>query len=219
MTENHGVQPPQQSIDDRLLKRRIIWFSGEVNDESATLASKQLLLLAAESDEPIRIIIDSPGGSVTSGLTLLSIMDLVKETTPIITIGAGMAASMGQMLLVSGTPGLRFMFPSGRVLMHQPSGGIAGTSTDVRIEAELLASMRTQLAQMTAERTGHDLDTINTDNEFDHWYSAQEAKDYGFCDHIVSTESDITAILTKYDAMKKKPGYPKQKKTTKKGTK
>ncbi|MDR1861869.1 MAG: ATP-dependent Clp protease proteolytic subunit [Candidatus Ancillula sp.] len=179
-------------IDNGLLKQRIIWLDSEVNSESANRISKQLMLLAA--DEPTRDItmyINSPGGSITDGMAIYDIMQLISPD--VVTIAIGMAASMGQFLLSSGTKGKRFITPNARVLMHQPSGGVGGTATDVRIGAELIMDMKQRLSNLTAEQTGQTLEKILEDNEHDNWFTAQEALEYGFVDHIIQNASDVTS--------------------------
>ncbi|MCI1901438.1 MAG: ATP-dependent Clp protease proteolytic subunit [Bifidobacteriaceae bacterium] len=182
---------PNDPIFNRLLKERIIWLGSEVKDENANVICAQMLTLAAEDpSKDIWLYINSPGGSITAGMAIYDTMQLIEPD--VATIAVGMAASMGQFLLSSGTKGKRFLTSHARVLMHQPSGGVGGTATDVRINAELIMDMKKTLAELTAEQTGHTLEEIYRDNEYDHWFTAQQALDYGFVDRIVTTPSSMT---------------------------
>jgi len=188
-----GAQP-QGSFGDavyqRLLKERIIWLGSAVEDENANAICAQMLLLAAEDpDRDIYLYINSPGGSVTGGMAIYDTMQYVKPD--VVTVAMGLAASMGQFLLTAGAPGKRFITPHTRVLMHQPSGGAGGSATDIRINAELILKMKRELAEITAERTGKSVEQILADSDRDHWFSAQEAIEYGFADKIVSTPQEI----------------------------
>lgn len=172
------------SVYQRLLKERIIWLGGEVTDDSANAVCAQLLLLAAEApDEDIYLYINSPGGSVTAGMAIYDTMQYVKPD--VATVGMGLAASMGQFLLTAGTPGKRFITPHTRVLMHQPSGGAGGSATDIRINAELILSMKRELAEIIAACTGKTVEQIERDFDRDKWFTAREALEYGFVDHVV----------------------------------
>ena len=166
-------------IFNRLLKERIIWLGSEVRDDNANAICAQMMLLAAEDpDADISLYINSPGGSVTAGMAIYDTMQYIKPDVS--TVAMGMAASMGQFLLSSGTPGKRYATPHARILMHQPLGGIGGTATDIKIQAEL-----------TAEQTGKSLEQILKDNDRDHWFTAEEALDYGFIDKMVTRASDV----------------------------
>lgn len=177
-----GLNP----IYSRLLKDRIIWLGDEVKQENANVICAQMLMLAAEDPKKdIWLYINSPGGSITAGMAIYDTMQLIEPD--VATVAVGMAASMGQFLLSSGTKGKRFITSHARVLMHQPSGGIGGTQTDVRISAELIMDMKKTLSELTAEQTGHTLEEIYRDNEYDHWFTAQQALEYGFVDKIVTT--------------------------------
>ena len=177
-------------IYKRLLKERIIWLGEEVRQENANAICAQLLLLAAEDpDSDIYLYINSPGGSVTAGMAIYDTMQYVKPD--VVTVAMGMAASMGQFLLTAGTKGKRFATPHARVLMHQPSGGVSGTASDVRINADLILKMKEELSQITAERTGQTVEQILKDADRDHWYTAQEALEYGFIDAVVENASAV----------------------------
>lgn len=178
------------NVYQKLLKERIVWLGSEVTDESANTVCAQLLLLAAENpDEDIFLYINSPGGSVTAGMAIYDTMQWVSPD--IVTVGMGMAASMGQFLLTAGTPGKRYITPHTRVLMHQPSGGAGGSATDIRINAELILSMKRELAQIIADRTGKSVEQINRDFDRDKWFTAEEALEYGFVDHVVEKASSV----------------------------
>lgn len=149
-----------------------------------------MMLLAAEDpDADISLYINSPGGSVTAGMAIYDTMQYIKPDVS--TVAMGMAASMGQFLLSSGTPGKRYATPHARILMHQPLGGIGGTATDIKIQAELILHMKKQMAELTAEQTGKSLEQILKDNDRDHWFTAEEALDYGFIDKMVTRASDV----------------------------
>ncbi|WGW14066.1 ATP-dependent Clp protease proteolytic subunit [Saxibacter everestensis] len=177
-------------IFNRLLKERIIWLGSEVRDDNANTICAQMLLLAAEDpDKDIWLYINSPGGSVTAGMAIYDTMQFVQPD--VATVGMGMAASMGQFLLSSGTRGKRYVTPHTRVLMHQPLGGIGGTATDIKIQAELILHMKQQMAELTAIQTGKSVEQILKDNDRDHWFTAEEALDYGFVDQVVSSAGDV----------------------------
>ena len=178
------------NVYQRLLQERIIWLGGEVRDDSANAICAQLLLLAAENpDEDIYLYINSPGGSVTAGMAIYDTMQYVKPD--IATVGMGLAASMGQFLLTAGTNGKRYITPHTRVLMHQPSGGAGGSATDIRINADLILHMKKELAEIIADRTGKTDEQIDRDFDRDKWFTAQEALEYGFVDHIVDQPQSI----------------------------
>ena len=148
-----------------------------------------LMLAAQDPKKDIWLYINSPGGSITAGMAIYDTMQLIEPD--VATIAVGMAASMGQFLLSSGTPGKRFITSHARVLMHQPSGGVGGTATDVRINAELIMDMKKTLSELTAQQTGHTVEEIYRDNEYDHWFTAQQALEYGFVDKIVTTPASM----------------------------
>ncbi|HEY0118532.1 MAG TPA: ATP-dependent Clp protease proteolytic subunit [Cellulomonas sp.] len=178
-------------IYNRLLRERIIWLGSEVRDENANAICAQMMLLAAEDpDKDIWLYINSPGGSITAGMAIYDTMQYIKPD--VATIAMGMAASMGQFLLSSGAKGKRYATPHTRVLMHQPSGGFGGTATDVRINAELILHMKRVLAELTAEQTGKTIEQINADADHDRWFTATEALEYGFIDHVVTSAGSVT---------------------------
>ncbi len=178
------------SIYNRLLRERIIWLGSEVRDDNANAICAQLMLLAAEDpDKDIYLYINSPGGSITAGMAIYDTMQFIQPD--VATVAMGMAASMGQFLLSSGAKGKRYITPHARVLMHQPSGGVGGTATDVRIGAQLIMHMKKVLAELTAEQTGQTLEKILKDNDRDKWFTAEESLEYGFVDRVVETASSV----------------------------
>jgi ATP-dependent Clp protease protease subunit len=188
-TEIVAQNGPQGGLDDhiynRLLKERIIFLGSDVRDENANTICAQLLLLAAEDPKrDIWLYINSPGGSVTAGMAIYDTMKWVPND--VATVAMGLAASMGQFLLSAGTKGKRYATPHARVMMHQPSGGIGGTATDIKIQAEQMLYIKNQMAGLIAEHTGQSLEQITKDSDRDRWFSAEEAKKYGFVDHVFS---------------------------------
>ncbi len=177
------------NIYSRLLKERIIFLGSDVNDVNANAICAQMLLLAAEDPgKDIWLYINSPGGSVTAGMAIYDTMKWVP--CDVATVAMGMAASMGQFLLSAGTNGKRYATPHARILMHQPLGGIGGTATDVKIQAELLLAMKKQMAELIAEHTGQSVEQIEKDSDRDRWFTAQEALSYGFVDHVITKAGD-----------------------------
>ncbi len=177
-------------IYSRLLKERIIFLGTQVDDASANLICAQLLLLAAEDpDRDIAIYINSPGGSVTAGLAIYDTMQYVP--CDVSTVCMGLAASMGQFLLCSGTPGKRYALPHSRILMHQPSGAMQGQATDIAIQAEQIIYLKRMMAERIAFHTGQTVEQIEKDSDRDRWFSAAEAKEYGFVDHVVSGATQV----------------------------
>ncbi|WP_425305907.1 ATP-dependent Clp protease proteolytic subunit [Agromyces archimandritae] len=190
-TERHMAEPSQgPSVFDRLLKDRIIWLGSEVRDENANEIAAKLLLLAAEDPKKdIFLYINSPGGSITAGMAIYDTMQFVPND--IVTVGIGMAASMGQLLLTAGTKGKRYITPNARVLLHQPHGGFGGTASDIQTQAQLILDMKKRLAEITAAQTGKTVEQINRDGDRDRWFNAEEALEYGFVDHIRESALDV----------------------------
>ena len=185
---------PGMGLDDqvfnRLLKERIIFMGTAVDDPMANAICGQLLLLAAEDpDRDIFLYINSPGGSVSAGMAIYDTMQFVSND--VATVGLGLAASMGQFLLCAGAPGKRFALPHARIMMHQPSGGIGGTAADIAIQAEQMLYVKKTMAERIAFHTGQTVDQIEADSDRDRWFSAAEAKEYGFIDHVVGAASDV----------------------------
>ncbi|MFD0996146.1 ATP-dependent Clp protease protease subunit [Pseudoclavibacter chungangensis] len=178
------------SVFEKLLNDRIIWLGSEVRDENANeICAKILLLAAADSEKDIYLYINSPGGSITAGMAIFDTMQFVPND--IVTVGIGMAASMGQLLLTAGEPGKRYITPNARVLLHQPHGGFGGTASDIQTQAQLILSMKQRLAEITAERTGKSVEQINADGDRDRWFTAEQALEYGFVDHIRASASEV----------------------------
>jgi ATP-dependent Clp protease, protease subunit len=172
------------AVFEQLLRSRIVFLGSEVDDDVANRITGQLLLLAAEDPAAdITFYINSPGGSVTAGMAIYDTMQLIEPD--VATWGLGFVASMGQFLLSSGTPGKRYALPNTRVVMHQPSGGVGGTATDIAIRAAVLGQMKRRMAELTAAQTGQTVERITQDADRDRWFTAQEALDYGFIDQIV----------------------------------
>ena len=178
------------AVFNRLLRERIIFLGTEVTDESANRVVAQLLLLAAEDAErDISLYINSPGGSVYAGMAIYDTMQFVKND--VATYALGMAASMGQLLLCAGAPGKRYALPHARIMMHQPSGGIGGTAADVAIQAEQMVYTKRMFQECVSRHTGQALEQIESDSDRDRWFTAAEAKDYGFIDHVVTGASQV----------------------------
>jgi ATP-dependent Clp protease protease subunit len=172
-------------IYSRLLDSRVVMLDGEVNDQSASLITAQLLYLeSVDPDADISLYINSPGGSVSAGMGIIDTMNLIKPD--VVTIGCGMSASMGAVILASGAKGKRYVLPHGEVMIHQPLGGTQGQATDIVITAEHIKSIRKTINHILAEATGRDYDEIDKDTERDNYMSAQEAVDYGLVDAIIS---------------------------------
>jgi ATP-dependent Clp protease protease subunit len=188
--------PAQTSTFERLLKERIIWLGDDVRDDNANdICAKMLLLAADDAEKDIFLYINSPGGSITAGMAIYDTMQYVPND--IVTVGIGMCASMGQFLLSSGAKGKRYATPNTRVLLHQPHGGFGGTASDIQTQAELILSMKRQLASLTAEQTGKTVEQIMADGDRDRWFTAQEALEYGFIDHIQKYAAVATGVGNK----------------------
>ena len=178
------------SVYDRLLRERIIFLGQPVDDAIANQLCAQLLLLAAEDGKrDISLYINSPGGSVTAGMAIYDTMQFVD--CDVATYALGLAASMGQFLLSAGTRGKRFALPHARILMHQPSAGVAGTASDIQIQAEQFKLTKREMAALIAEQTGQTVEQVEKDSDRDRWFTAQQALDYGFVDHVVSRVEQI----------------------------
>jgi ATP-dependent Clp protease, protease subunit len=177
------------SFDDevfqRLLRERIIFLGSQVDDAVTNRITAQMLLLASEdSEKDISLYINSPGGSISAGMAVYDTMQYIKND--VATIAVGMAASMGQFLLCAGTPGKRYALPHARIMMHQLSGGIGGTAADIAIQAESMLHVKKVMNERIAFHTGHTPEEINRDSDRDRWFTAQEAKEYGLVDHVIS---------------------------------
>ena len=171
-------------IYQRLLKERIIFLGAAVDDTVANLICAQLLLLEADDGErDISLYVNSPGGSVTSGLAIYDTMQYVKPD--VATICVGLAASMGQFLLCAGAPGKRYALPHSRILMHQPSGQMQGQAADIAIQAEQIIYLKRMMAERISFHTGQSVERIEADSDRDRWFTAEEAREYGFIDQVI----------------------------------
>jgi ATP-dependent Clp protease, protease subunit len=182
--------PLGEQIFQRLLRHRIIFLGQQVDDDLANRICAELLLLSSEDgSRDISIYVNSPGGSVTAGMAIYDVMQYVPNDVQ--TVAMGLAASMGQFLLCAGTPGKRYALPHARIMMHQPSGGIGGTASDIKIQAEQMLYVKRTLAERIAYHTGQPPELIEADSDRDRWFTAEEAKDYGFVDHVVRSADQV----------------------------
>ncbi len=180
-----------EHIYNRLLKDRIIFLGSAVADENANAICAQMLLLTAEDPvKDIYLYINSPGGSVTAGMAIYDTMQYVPND--VATVAMGLAASMGQFLLSSGAKGKRYALPHARVMMHQPSGGMGGTASDIMIQKDLILHMKRQMAELIAGQTGQTTETIERDSDRDRWFTAEQAKEYGIVDHVVHAAGQVS---------------------------
>ena len=178
------------SVYQALLKNRIIFLGDEVRDDNANAICAQMLLLNAEDPhKDIYLYINSPGGSVDSGMAIFDTMQWISND--VATVAMGLAASMGQFLLSAGQKGKRFALPHARIMMHQPSGGLGGTASDIRIQAEQSLHIKKTMSHLIAEHTGQTVEQIEADSDRDRWFTAPEALEYGFIDHVYERASDI----------------------------
>ena len=178
------------SVYERLLQQRIIVLGQQVDDEIANRIVAQLLLLFAEDPQAdITLHINSPGGSVTAGMAIYDTMQFIE--CDVATYAMGLAASMGQFLLSAGTKGKRYALPHAQILMHQPSAGVGGTESDIAIQAEQFRRHKKVMAELIAEQTGQSVERITADSDRDRWFTAQEALEYGFVDHVVSRATQV----------------------------
>ena len=181
---------PGDLLFQRLLRHRIVFLGQQVDDDIANRICAEMLLLSAEDPRrDITLYINSPGGSVYAGLAIYDVMQYVPNDVS--TIAMGMAASMGQFLLTAGTAGKRYALPHATILMHQPSGGIGGTASDIRIQAEQMLHVKKTLFDRTAHHTGQSIQQIEKDADRDRWYTADEAKEYGFVDHVIRSATEV----------------------------
>src|ERR1700709_2547044 len=173
-------------IYQRLLRERIIFLGSEVRDQNANPICAQMLLLSAEDPETdIFLHIHSPGGSVGSGMAIYDTMNYIPND--VATVGMGLAASMGQFLLCSGAQGKRYALPHARIMMHQPSGGMGGSASDIKIQAQQSLHIKKVLFELIAQHTGQEVGQVESDADRDRWFTSEQAKDYGFIDHVISS--------------------------------
>jgi len=189
-----AAEPPLLPFGDqlfqRLLRHRIIFLGQQVDDDIANRICAELVLLASEDEKrDISIYINSPGGSVYAGMAIYDMMQYVPND--VATYAMGMAASMGQFLLTAGAPGKRYALPHAQILMHQPSGGIGGTASDIRIQAEQMLYIKRTLFERTAYHTGRPVEQIEEDADRDRWFTAEEAKEYGFVDQVIRSAVEV----------------------------
>ena len=176
----------------QLLRKRILFLGGVIDDNLANMVCAQLLLMEADNpDRDISIYVNSPGGSVTAGLAIYDTMQFVQ--CDVSTVCLGLAASMGQFLLCAGTPGKRYALPHSRVMMHQPLGQFQGQAADIAIQAEQIIYMKRMMAERTAFHTGQTVERIEEDSDRDRWFTAEEAKAYGFVDEVLQ-KSELSAV-------------------------
>lgn len=181
-----GLSTFADAVDERLLRERIIWLEGEVRDDNSNRIVKQLQVLSAEDPEKdITMYINSPGGSVSAGMAIYDAMMLIPND--VATVAMGLAASMGQFLLCAGAAGKRSATPNTRIMMHQPLGGIGGTASDIKIQAEQMLMLKKRLAELIAQHSGQSVETIEADSDRDRWFAAEDAKAYGLIDHVITS--------------------------------
>jgi ATP-dependent Clp protease protease subunit len=184
VVETSGRGERAYDIYSRLLKERVVFLVGEVNDQTANLVIAQLLFLESENPEKdISLYINSPGGSVSAGLAIYDTMQFIKPDVS--TLCMGMAASMGAFLLAAGTKGKRFSLPNSRVMIHQPLGGARGQASDIEIQAREILYLRERLNKILSDRTGQTIETIAKDTDRDNFMSGEQAKDYGIVDQVI----------------------------------
>ena len=189
-TAEAPLLPLGDQLYQRLLRERIIFLGQQVDDDISNRICSELLLLAAEdSKRDIYLYVNSPGGSVTAGMAIYDMMQYVPND--VATVAMGLAASMGQFLLCSGTAGKRYALPHARIMMHQPSGGIGGTASDIAIQAEQMLYTKRMFQERVAHHTGQSLEQIEADSDRDRWFTAQEAKDYGFIDKVITGATQV----------------------------
>jgi ATP-dependent Clp protease protease subunit len=176
-------------VYNRLLGERIIFLGQQVDDEIANKITAQLLLLAADPDKDIYLYINSPGGSVQAGMAIYDTMQYIPNN--VVTIAMGLAASMGQFLLTAGTPGKRFSLPNTDILMHQPSAGLAGSASDIKIHAEQLLRTKKRMAELIAHHSGRTVEEITRDSDRDRWFTPEAAEEYGLIDNVITHAAGI----------------------------
>ncbi|CDR10258.1 ATP-dependent Clp protease proteolytic subunit [Streptomyces iranensis] len=180
----------------QLLTQRIVFLGTQVDEVSANRVCAQMLLLSAEDPRSdISLYVNSPGGSVTAGLAIYDTMRLIPNDVS--TLVMGFAASMGQFLLTVGTTGKRYALPNSRIMMHQPSAGIGGSTADIAIQAENLEFMKRSIERITAEHTGQSVETISRDGDRDRWFTPEQAKEYGMVDRVVESLADVRPAGTR----------------------
>ncbi|MDA1328506.1 MAG: ATP-dependent Clp endopeptidase proteolytic subunit ClpP [Proteobacteria bacterium] len=190
--EQSGRGERAYDIYSRLLKERVVFMVGGVNDQTANLVVAQLLFLESENpDKDIHLYINSPGGSVSAGMAIFDTMNFIKPDVS--TLCIGMAASMGAFLLAAGAKGKRFALPNSRVMIHQPLGGAQGQATDIQIQAREILRLKADLNRILAERTGQPIEKIEADTDRDYFMSSEEAQTYGLIDRVINNRDAAAA--------------------------
>ncbi|MFF2652037.1 ATP-dependent Clp protease proteolytic subunit [Streptomyces sp. NPDC058045] len=185
-----SATPLDDHLAAQLLNQRIVLLGTQVDEVSANRVCSQLLILSAEDPKAdITLCINSPGGAVSAGLAIYDTMQLIPNDVS--TLAMGFAASMGQFLLSVGTRGKRYALPHARIMMHQPSGGVGGTTADITIQAENLEFTKRTIERITAEHTGQSEETVSRDGDRDRWFTAEQAREYGMVDRVVSTLAEV----------------------------
>ena len=188
--QTEGTALERMDIYNRLLKERIVFLGTDVNDDMANLITAQLLYLEGQDpDKDIWLYVNSPGGSITAGMAIYDTMQFIRSD--VATICMGLGASMGQFLLASGTKGKRYALPNARIMMHQPSGGIRGPASDIKIQAEQLAYVKRLMAERIAFHTGQTVEQVELDSDRDRWFTAEQAKEYGLIDHVILKRGEV----------------------------
>lgn len=186
--EEHVQNVAQMDVFSRLMQVRQIFFGTDVNSDSANIIISQLLYLDSVSHEDITMYVNSPGGSVYDGNGILDTMAFIKSDVK--TVCTGLAASMGSMILMCGTRGKRFALPMSRIMIHQPSGGVKGQATEIQITYEEIQRLKNELESLISQRTKQPLEVVQADCERDHWFTAQEALNYGIIDEVIEVKRD-----------------------------
>ena len=190
----HRIELFDHAMGRQLLEQRVIYLSAAIDQESARRVCQQLLILEAEdAKRPITLYINSPGGEVYSGFAILDMMDFV--SADVITVAAGLSASMGTMMLCCGARHKRFALPNARVMIHQPLGGLQGVASDIAIEAKEILTIKERLIDILSQRSGQPREKIENDINRNYWMSAAEAKAYGLVDHVVGGRVEMRRIL------------------------
>jgi ATP-dependent Clp protease protease subunit len=185
-----GAASMNDSVYQALLANRIIFLGSEVKDDNANAICAQMLLLNAEDPtKDIYLYINSPGGSISAGMAIFDTMQWISND--VATVAMGLAASMGQFLLSAGTKGKRYALPHAKIMMHQPSGGLGGTASDIKILAEQMLATKKEMAELISLHTGRSLEQIEADSDRDRWFTAQQALEYGFIDHVHERAAEI----------------------------
>jgi|TARA_B110000438_G_scaffold105224_1_gene103740 ATP-dependent Clp protease protease subunit len=185
-----GAPAGPGEIYNRLLNDRIVFLGTEVDDDIANILCAQMLYLEGQDREKdIWLYINSPGGSVTAGMAIYDTMQFL--SCDVATVCMGLGASMGQFLLTAGAAGKRYCLPHARVMMHQPSGGVRGQASDIAIQAEQMSYIKKLMAEIIAMHSGQEVDQVTADSERDRWFTAEQAKSYGLCDHVIVKRGEI----------------------------